>query len=130
MSEKYVLYKTKACNERVKVGSILCSTMRGALLKVIEIRTNGGLLAESHGGLLHGIVTPSTHPRRTAFVQPYADSCNIYNVPDTSRFLKGTFVPLSGEVHCCYRHVTLVPVEEVTWVSSHGVTVTHRSRKL
>jgi hypothetical protein len=82
--------------------------MRGALLKVIEVRTNGGFLAETYGGFLHGYVTPAVKPRRTALIQPYSDSAKIYNVPS------GDGKVLSGEMFCCYRHVTLVPVAEVT----------------
>jgi hypothetical protein len=82
--------------------------MRGALLKVIEVRTNGGLLAETYGGFLHGRISPAVKPRRTALIQPYSDSAKIYNVPS------GDGKVLSGEMFCCYRHVTLVPVAEVT----------------
>jgi hypothetical protein len=121
MSESYTLYKTKVCHERVKVGSILCSTMRGALLKVIEVRTNGGLLAESYGGFVHGYITPAVKPRRTALHQANNDRAEIYNVPS------GYGKDQSGVYHCCYRHITLVPVEEVTATClNDGSTIINR----
>jgi hypothetical protein len=121
VSESYILYRTQVANRRVEVGSILCGTMRGALLKVIEVRTNGGLLAETYGEFLHGHITPAVKPRRTALIQPHSDSAKIYSVPSADGEYKG------GVYHCCYRHVTLVPVSEVTCTClNDGSTIINR----